>query len=275
MAGQCDRISSSSSLPTIPVLVTDLFVGSIDELSDKIISDINSSYPQTFCYSCTDAHGLVNAKLSKDFRTVLTTHFISLPDGLPSVWIGKLKGVRHMKRCDGYSLFSTIMQRTNESKIRHFILGGKEGVAQEVKRNCELIFNNHNIIGTFTPPFSDITSYDFKAIAKEINSAHTDILWIGLGSPKQEYFTAEIIKHVNVKCICTVGAVFDFVAGNIQRAPGLWQLLGFEWLFRLLVEPKRLFRRYLKTVPLFVFFGLLDLLTFYCKRLINKIKVTA
>jgi N-acetylglucosaminyldiphosphoundecaprenol N-acetyl-beta-D-mannosaminyltransferase len=107
-----------------------------------------------------------------------------------------------------------------------------------------------------------MTDNELKLLAEDINSKNTDIVWIGLSTPKQEIFAYRLSKYTNVHFLCTVGAAFDFHIGAVRQAPPVLQKMGLEWLFRLIMEPKRLFGRYLVIVPLFLYYGIFDIITY-------------
>ena len=115
---------------------------------------------------------------------------------------------------------------------------------------------NSNVVGTFSPPFREMTQEEFKNLGTLINSSGANLVWIGLSTPKQEIFAMELSKYINVNYIITVGAVFDFFTNNLQRAPQWIQKIGLEWLYRLCREPRRLFKRYAEIVPVFIWLNL-------------------
>ena len=129
---------------------------------------------------------------------------------------------------------------------------------RSLKKKVEVKFGNRNVVGTFSPPFREMTDNELKELAKDINSRKTNIVWIGLSTPKQEKFAYRLSKFTNVHFICTVGAAFDFHTGKVKQAPPFIQKLGLEWFFRLLMEPKRLWKRYFEIVPLFIWYNFLE-----------------
>lgn len=225
------------------------------------ILDICSSPPgKNRCVSATGAHGLVYAKKNQDFADVLNDFYINLPDGRPAALVGRLKGGKEMEQITGPDFFKHIMEATSQTTVKHYFCGGKEGVAEELKLNCEKKFGNKNIIGTFSPPFRLMTEAELKTLGDEINNRSTDIVWIGLSTPKQEFFASRLCQYVNVHFIITVGAAFDFHSGKLREAPWIFQVLYLEWFYRLCNDPGRLWRRYLEIVPKFIFYNLKELL---------------
>lgn len=177
---------------------------------------------------------------------------------MPSVWMLKWKGAKKATRISGYAFFEELMKRTVNRHTKHFLCGGAEGVAEKLAGVCQE-WGNHNICGTLSPPYKDEWSEEeLKKMADRINQQHTEVLWVGLGAPKQLYFAHYIAKYTRVKLIVTIGAAFDFHAGTVQKAPTWIESSGLEWFYRLLKEPARLSKRYFKVVPQFIFYALKD-----------------
>ncbi|GAB4293338.1 MAG: WecB/TagA/CpsF family glycosyltransferase [Ignavibacteriaceae bacterium] len=247
----------------IKVLGTKLFADGLDSAVDRVIKlSLEKGINENYCISATGAHGLVTAKRSAKFREILDQFYMNLPDGMPGVWIGKLKGANQITRCYGPDFFKlTILESANKN-IKHFFCGGKQGVAEDLKSFCLKNLKNNNIVGTYSPPFRKMNDAELKNLGDTINRLNTDIVWIGLSTPKQEEFALELKKYTKVKFIITVGAAFDFHTGRIKQAPHFLQKLGLEWFFRLCTEPKRLYKRYLEIVPLFILFNIVELFQF-------------
>ncbi|OJJ18258.1 glycosyltransferase [marine bacterium AO1-C] len=247
---------------SVKVLNIPLYSKDIPTATQTVIDTCKNEEKQNRCVSATGAHGLVYAKRNEEFRNTLHNFSINLPDGMPGVWVGKLKGAKQMKRCYGPDFFMSLLQHSAQEPVKHFFCGGKDGVAEALKTACEEKFKNHNIVGTYCPPFKPVDQFDYKEIADIINQTNADVVWIGLSTPKQELFAKNLAKHSNVHYIITVGAAFDFHTGNVKQAPKLMQKMGLEWFFRLCMEPKRLYKRYLEIVPMFIFYNLKELFTF-------------
>ncbi len=212
------------------------------------------------CVSATGAHGLVFAKKNQEFAGILKSFYINLPDGRPSAMVGKIKGAKHMAQITGPDFFEKIMEETSQLPVNHYFCGGKEGVAEELKLNCEKKFNNHHVVGCYSPPFRLMTDEELKALGEDINSKNADIVWIGLSTPKQEFFAHRLTQFVNVHFIITVGAAFDFHTDKIREAPWIIQSLYLEWFYRLCIDPRRLWRRYMEIVPKFIFYNIKELI---------------
>ena len=243
---------------TIQILNIPIYNKNIGICSQHILDKCSYPLLENLCMSATGAHGLVYAQSNTNFFSILSRFYLNLPDGTPSVWVGKLKGAKKMKRCYGPDFFRTILTNTKDLPIRHFFCGGNEGVAEELKIMCQQKFENFNICGTYCPPFLATDQYNYEEIAEKINTTNASIVWIGLSTPKQEVFAYNLSKYTDVHFIICVGAAFDFHTDKVKQAPKLIQKIGMEWFFRLCMEPKRLFKRYIEIVPKFIYFNILD-----------------
>jgi N-acetylglucosaminyldiphosphoundecaprenol N-acetyl-beta-D-mannosaminyltransferase len=232
----------------------------------KQLSDDASIVDQTQCISATGAHGLVEAYKEVAFKIILQQFYWNLPDGMPLVWWGRLKGYSQMDRCYGPNFFAGVMQATSEIEVAHFFCGGKPRVAEELKSAAELKWGNKNVAGIYSPPFSPMQEVDWAELVSKVNESKAQVVWIGLSTPKQEKFAFELSKRVMVKFIITVGAAFDFHTGRLAQAPKWIQRAGLEWFFRLLKEPRRLWRRYMEIVPKFAILAGLDLIKHYLHK---------
>ena len=242
------------------VLGTDLYdLGLVTAVHDLLI--IASGEANNICVSASDAHVLVLAKKQFDFQEILHSFYWNLPDGVPSVWLLKLKGAKHANRISGPHFFEEVIKATSNMNINHYLCGGAEGVANQLQIVCETWGNKH-VVGTMCPPFKGLDQLDYHAMGSTIQSSKAHIVWVGLGAPKQIYFANELKNYIQVQAIITVGAAFDFHTGRVKKAPKWIQKSGMEWLYRLVQEPKRLFKRYFKTIPLFIWYGMGDLLNF-------------
>lgn len=256
-----------SHFSRVEILGVHLYDGDVVSATNVVLEDCKNSFPGNHRISATGAHGLVESKLDSGFAAVLNSCFMNLADGMPGVWVARLKGAKLIRRCYGPDFFASVISASSSSEVRHFFCGGNEGVALELKDAVLYKFKNNNVVGTYCPPFLDLDQYDYALIAQEIHSVRADIVWVGLSSPKQEKFALRLAQYTRVHFIVTVGAAFDFHTGRVIQAPRFIQRIGMEWFFRLLVEPKRLYKRYIRVVPLFIFYNFVEFLgTRYFKR---------
>jgi N-acetylglucosaminyldiphosphoundecaprenol N-acetyl-beta-D-mannosaminyltransferase len=141
---------------------------------------------------------------------------------------------------------------TRKTEYTHFLYGGREGVADLLKTRLEARYPGLRIVGTYTPPFRALNESEEADLAAQVAAVRPDFLWVGLSTPKQEHFMAAHLGRLEATVMIGFGAAFDFHAGTARQAPRWIQRSGFEWLFRLCTEPRRLWRRYLQTVPVFM-----------------------
>ena len=233
-----------------------MYVGNCNQFANTLIDTIHTKQASNYLVSATSVHGIVYANQNLSFKNILHNFYCNLPDGMPLTWVGHLKGYKQMTRCTGIDTFQTVMSSTSKYPIKHFFCGGKDGIAIELQNASASKLGNSNIVGTFSPPFREMTKEEFKDLGTLINASGANVLWIGLSTPKQEIFATELSKYIHVNYIITVGAVFDFFTNNLQRAPRWIQNIGLEWLYRLCKEPRRLFKRYAEIVPMFIWLNL-------------------
>lgn len=249
------------------ILGVPLYNKSIKQACEEVIAVIQGNETKANrCISATGAHGIVHAHQNPEFHSILNQFYWNLPDGMPGVWIGRLKGEKEMKRCYGPAFFSELMTQTSNLPVNHYLCGGKEGVADELRKACKVKFGNSNIVGTYCPPFRELTNQEWKVLSEDIIAKKTDVVWIGLSTPKQEVFAHRLAKLTQTHFIATVGAAFDFHTDKITFAPKWMQNAGLEWLFRLISEPKRLYKRYFKIVPLFIIYNFREYFNYIIKK---------
>jgi N-acetylglucosaminyldiphosphoundecaprenol N-acetyl-beta-D-mannosaminyltransferase len=205
-------------------------------------------------YICvTGVHGVSEAQQDPAFRTILNHSFLTTPDGMPTVWMGRWQGFRQMSRVYGPDLMLRVCELTQRRGYTHFLYGGAPGVANALQAQLEQRFPGIRIVGTYTPPFRALTNEEEGELARKVGKLRPDIFWVGLSTPKQEKFMAQYWRTLDATLFFGVGAAFDFHAGRMRQAPLWMQRNGLEWLFRLACDPGRLWKRYLKNNPLFVF----------------------
>ena len=204
-------------------------------------------------YVCiTGVHGVMESQRDPDLREIHNNAAMVTPDGMPLVWLGWRAGQKHMTRVYGPDLLLEVCGVSAERGYRHFFFGGGDGVADLLASRLRNRFPGLDVVGTHCPPFRPQTEAEQAAVADEISASDADIVWVGLSTPKQERWMAEMAPRLPGKVMIGVGAAFDFHAGLKPQAPKWMQRSGLEWLFRLSSEPRRLARRYLKNNTLFV-----------------------
>lgn len=201
---------------------------------------------------------IVDAQDDQDYRKVVTGADMITPDGMPLVWIGRLKGKRHVGRTYGPDLVEALCKEGEKKGYRHYFYGGTRETSERLEINLKRQFPNIQIAGRYVPDRLPIHFTEKEETLKAIDQSGTDILWIGLGSPKQDFWMAEHRHRLNVPVMIGIGAAFDFIAGTKSQAPRWMRQAGLEWFFRLCCEPRRLARRYLVGNTRFIYFLIKD-----------------
>ena len=199
------------------------------------------------------AHLIVDAQRDPELRRVINRAGLVNPDGMPVAWILRMMGFRQVDRVYGPDLMLAMCERSLERGYRHFLYGGwPPEVTGRLAARLRERFPGLRIVGEHTPPFRPLTPEEDQAEIEKINAADPDIVWCGLGAQKEEYWTSRHIGKVNATVLIGVGAAFDFHSGTKKQAPRWMMRSGLEWFFRLLTEPRRLWKRYLLGNPEFL-----------------------
>lgn len=241
------------------VNVLGVMVNAID-MSDAVNTINRWIQNQESNYICvTSAHGILECHKDPRLKSILNSSGLTTPDGMSIVWILQIQGNRHVKRVYGPDLMKTICEESLISGWTHFLFGGGPGVAELLSDKLQQLFPGLKVVGMCTPPFREITMEEDQNIIREIIDAKPNIVWVGLSTPKQERWMASHINKIPGTVMIGVGAAFDFISGTKKQAPRWIQRSGTEWLFRLITEPHRLWRRYLQ-YPRFVVLVIMQLL---------------
>ena len=216
-------------------------------LADSIVRSNGRGY---IC--ATDVHTVIEARADSSLRDILNRSFLTTPDGMPLVWIGKLLGYKRIQRVYGPDFMLDLCHFGLARGYRHFLFGGKPGVVEQLSAKLQARFPGLQIVGALTPPFRPMTNSEETTFAEVVTKARPDILWVGLGSPKQERFMADHCGKLDAKLMAGVGAAFDFHSGAVKEAPAWIKNSGLQWTHRLAQEPHRLGKRYLKCIPRFL-----------------------
>jgi N-acetylglucosaminyldiphosphoundecaprenol N-acetyl-beta-D-mannosaminyltransferase len=197
-------------------------------------------------YVCvTSVNGVMEAQSDKEFRDIVNSAGMVTPDGMPLVWLSRLKGCRGAERVYGPDLMLEVCRVTQEKGYSSFFYGGADGIPQKLKDSLCRKFPRLKVVGTYSPPFRPLTIQEDHDVVRMINGLSPDIIWLGISTPKQEKWMASHLGRLNARVLIGVGAAFDFLSGAKRQAPRWMQRSGLEWLFRLIAEPRRLWRRYL------------------------------
>lgn len=204
-------------------------------------------------YVCiTGVHGVMEAQSDTGLLDILNNALITAPDGMPTVWAGKMQGHRCIERVYGPDFMLELCRLSEERRYRHFLYGGNVGVVDQLASALSERFPRLQIVGRFTPPFRPLNRTEETELISQVARVKPDIVWVGLSTPKQERFMAAYLEKLDTKLLVGVGAAFDIHTGSILDAPNWVKVLGFQWFHRLIQEPRRLWKRYLVNNPKFI-----------------------
>lgn len=230
-----------SRMKFLNIEVDNLTMDEALEKIDKLIIDKKPSYVVT-----PNVDHIVKLDTDSEFQQVYKEADLVLTDGMPLIWISKIKKTPIKEKVSGSDLFPKVCELASKRGYKVFLLGAAEGVAARAAENLKKKYDKLNIIGTYSPSFGfEEKDKEIQEIIKMINDAKPDILAVGLGAPKQEKFLYKYKEKLNVPISLAIGASIDFEAGNISRAPKWMQNIGLEWFYRLCKEPRRMAKRYL------------------------------
>ena len=202
----------------------------------------------------TGAHGIVESVYSDRIREAHQHASIVVPDGMPLVWLGRLLGFSSIGRVYGPDLMASIFSRQELRQLRHYFYGSTPVVVERLTTTITSRFGEFNFVGAHSPPIRPAGFEEDTLVLSQISQLNPHIVWVGLSTPKQEIWLYDHMHKIGSGVGIGVGAAFDLLAGATLQAPRWIQRLGLEWLFRLAVEPRRLFRRYLFIVPRFLYY---------------------
>lgn len=195
-------------------------------------------------YVCAiGVHGILEALRNDAVADAFAKAAINVPDGTPTVWVGRMQGFHAMDHVTGPALMREIFHRREFLPYSHFFYGGKPGIADELASAMLRKAPNARIAGTFTPPFRELTAEEERMLALRINACGADVIWVGISTPRQELWMRRMLPLLNARLLVGVGAAFDFNTGHIRECPSWIKRSGFNWLHRLGQDPKRLWRR--------------------------------
>lgn len=200
----------------------------------------------------TGVHGVMESQRDPALCRIHNRAGMVTPDGMPLVWLLKHAGHRHADRVYGPDLMEAVFARSAAKGWTHYLYGASEEALALLEANLTRRFPGARIVGRFSPPFRPLTEAEDADIVARIDASGADIVWVGLSTPKQERWMAAHRDRLYAPVLIGVGAAFDFHAGLKRQAPRFVQRSGFEWLFRMATEPRRLWKRYATNNPQFV-----------------------
>ncbi len=230
----------------LPIAMTD-YADTMDVMDGMIARDERG-------WICAVAvHAVMVAQTDPEMRRALVESSLTVPDGMPLVWAANFLGEDLPNRVYGPELMERYSRRCVEKGHRVWLYGGRDqGSLVQLALSMRREHPGIQIVGGYSPPFRELTEEEEDALAAQINASQPDVLWVGIGVPKQEKWMARMRDRLDVPVMCGVGAAFDFHAGRISQAPRWMQERGLEWTYRIVQEPRRLLPRYVYYNPRFM-----------------------
>jgi len=222
------------------------------------ISSILPSYPidNKTIINTINPHSFCVAKKDAEFKKALQQSDVLLPDGIGIVLAIKLFNNKKISRITGSDIHKHLLIIAEKHKLKVFYLGSSDEVLNDIKNKIKKIYPSINV-SVYSPPYKAVFNKEDNQLMKDaVNNFKPDILFIGMTAPKQEKWVFEFKTELSANVIVSIGAVFDFFTENVKRAPKLMRILGLEWLYRLIREPKRMWRRYIVNNFIFIYYVL-------------------
>jgi N-acetylglucosaminyldiphosphoundecaprenol N-acetyl-beta-D-mannosaminyltransferase len=247
------RTASSASIPILPhANILGVPVSAIDlpTAVETIGQWIDQGQRHYVCVS--NVHTIMECQKDEAIREVFHQAGMITPDGMPLVWVSRMMGQPGVQRVYGPDLMLSVLEESVARGWSHYFYGGAPGVGATLASEMISRFPGLRVAGIFSPPFRPLNSQEEVEVVSSINQSGADIVWAGIGAPRQELWMAKHRQQLNAPVLIGVGAAFDFLSGIKPQAPRWMMAHGLEWVFRLKTEPRRLWRRYLYYNPLFV-----------------------
>lgn len=247
-----EHVSNSGATPTpkrSPVVGTPISMTSYSE----VLSAIDDRPTDTaMVVSVCNVHSVMSARTDPDLAAALNGSDIATPDGVPLVWALRWTANPDQERVYGPDLMRLAIVDKDGRQWKHFLYGSTQDTLDALTGAISDLAPDAQIVGRIAPPFRPLTDEEHEQHLVAIQSSGADVVWVGLGMPKQELWMADVKYQLPGVALVGVGAAFDFLAGQVQEAPQWMQRVGLEWFYRLLKEPRRLWRRYIWNNPAFI-----------------------
>ena len=249
MENQNKPFLDKSAIPVCNILGVKIAAIDMQWLLSFVDSHIEQLCGDYICVS--NVHTTVTAYEDPAYLKVQNGGILAIPDGGPLSAVGRKRGFKDMQRTTGPDFMEQIFRISAEKGYRHYFYGSTQQTLDSLFASLQKKYPGIQIAGMYSPPFRPLTAEEDEMVVRQIMASNPDFIWVGLGAPKQEIWMADHKGKVNALMV-GVGAGFDYFVGNIQRAPQWMQKCNLEWLYRLIQDPKRLFKRYLHTNPAFI-----------------------
>lgn len=243
------RKVSKKEIPVCKILGVEIAAIDMFRLVEYLQTNVEALSGDYLCVA--NVHTTVTAFQDEEYRRVQNGGIMAIPDGGPLSSLGRKRGYPSMARTTGPALMQEIFELSEKKNYRHYFYGSTPQTLEKLEGELKKRYPDLQVAGMYSPPFRELTPEEDTQVIETINGTKPDFVWIGLGAPKQEVWMA---KHQGLiqGLMLGVGAGFDYHAGNIRRAPQWMQKTNLEWLYRLLQDPKRLFKRYWHTNTRFI-----------------------
>lgn len=241
--------SLKQMVPVCPILGVNIAAVNMDwvlSFTHKHIKELSGDY---ICVS--NVHTTVTAYKVPSYLSIQNNGVMAFPDGGPLSSVGRKRGFNEMSRVTGPSYMEEILKVSHQYGYKHFFYGSSRETTDKMVEVIKERYPGVSIVGVYNPPFRPLTEEEDKKVIQKITNARPDFVWVGLGAPKQEIWMA-YHQYKIPGLMVGVGAAFDYLAGNILRAPNWMQKANLEWFYRLCQDPKRLFKRYFVTNTSFI-----------------------
>jgi len=254
-------LRSSASEHSVRVLGSRVHLVSVSKTVDYIEHWTGAKDGDCHQIVVTGFHGLMEAHKRPDVRSILNEADLWVPDGIAPVWLARLRGYRNATRTPGAEIMREFLSRADQRGYSSYFYGDTQETLSALTAKVTATYPGHRIVGCYSPPFRPQTPDEEDTIIEKINAAHPDVLWVALGMPKQDIWIHERRHKLQVPVAIGVGAAFGFLAGTVTRCPEWMGRAGFEWVYRFLKEPKKLWRRDLLDGPRFLVLAAMELVT--------------
>lgn len=234
-------------------------LSSYKETYNTVLNKVSSASSPAYI-TVNNVHTVVEGVKNKEYGKIINSAFLALPDGKPLSVVAKIKGAKNIARIFGPTFMEKTIDWGRKDGLKHFFWGSTKETLEKMMAQIKAKYSEVNIVGAVSPPFRALTEKENMDYIRQMNDADPDIVWIALGAPKQEIWMYENYKKLNRGVMIGIGAGFDYLAGNTKHAPSWMKRYALEWLYRLIQEPGRLWKRYLVTNTLFIWYLLLELL---------------
>lgn len=228
----------------------------MEQALERIATDLRQRRKGYVCLA--GVHGVMEAQRDPALAAIYAGAALAAPDGMPTVWVGRHQGYKKMERVAGPDLMLEVIGRKEFRGYSHFLCGGKDGIAQELRDELLDRYPYVKIAGIYTPPFGPMSRFQEMDFVDMVNRVQPDIVWVGISTPKQERFMARYLPLLDTTLMFGVGAAFDFHTGRIADCADWIKRAGLQWLDRLLQDPRHLWKRYLRNNPPFLFYSFLQ-----------------